>query len=143
MTYGFLGGKEYDEAAVREYLDGLPPVSNIVVGDGLGLERFIQEEAAKRGHLVRVPETTGRFKSQYMVWAPGKQIQFYGNQFFSFGRIRSQTKNFYPDFVTDQVITKTLLAQGVLVIVGKGSHSTRGRNFVKRANFPFQAVVEL
>lgn len=138
MTYAIVGGREFDEGAVSDYLDGLPAGSTVVTGDGPGLERFVQTAAAERGMIVRVPEKTDAYTS---LWGLDEVIEFYGNLFITGTRRVKRKLNHYPEYVTDQVIAAG--HGGTLVIVGKGTHAERARKHVAKASWPNLTVVEL
>lgn len=55
MNWGIVGGRDYEAQALTELLRAVPPSDTVIVGSGIGSERFVREQARDLGITLEVP----------------------------------------------------------------------------------------
>jgi len=56
VNWGFVGGRDFNAHALAGLLESVPPTDTIVVGSGIGSEKFIREQARELKYKVVVPD---------------------------------------------------------------------------------------
>lgn len=140
----FVGGKEFPAKTVGELLEKLPRDVRIVTGVGVGLEKWVAEQARELGFQVDVPplyeeafdyvEEYDHLKGPGTVGGKKKEgpKQLLGK--------KRRTVNSSRDLQVNTLFCEAL--HHTLVIVGSGGRPTAARDILKRANWPME-VIEL
>jgi len=144
VNWGFVGGRDFEAQDLTGLLESVPLTDTVIVGSGIGSEKFVREQSRELGRSLLVPD----LRPDLYDWDPAKPVEVGEppsadtrlmmlarlDQVISYGQARAaQRVNVKHRGATDSQVADVVVAclDGKLVLMG-GGRAKAATEIVKR-----------